>query len=162
MKKKRTALRPRISHGDFHRPALPANLIVPAHGVPRLAPALLQKLDRNLATSPAGTGGGRGRHSPATAAAAKGKAEGALRGRRGVSGRVALGLELAHEGGDALVDEGLDLGVGDVGELEAQDVAGLGEDGWEVAEEEDRVEDSWEERVLGLASAIASGRWVVD
>jgi hypothetical protein len=28
---------------------------------------------------------------------------------------VALGFELAHEGGHALVDERLDLGVGDVG-----------------------------------------------
>jgi hypothetical protein len=55
---------------------------------------------------------------------------------------VALGFELAHEGGDALVDEGLDLGFGDVGELEPEDVAGLRDDGGEVAEEEDGVEDS--------------------
>jgi len=55
---------------------------------------------------------------------------------------VALCFELAHEGGHALVDEGLDLGFGDVGELEPEDVAGLRVDGGEEAEEEDGVEDS--------------------
>jgi hypothetical protein len=57
---------------------------------------------------------------------------------------VALRLELAHQAGHALVDQRLDLGVGDVGELEAEHVAGLGADGREVAEEEDGVEDSCE------------------
>jgi hypothetical protein len=32
-----------------------------------------------------------------------------------VVGLVAFGFELAHEGGHALVDEGFDLGFGDVG-----------------------------------------------
>jgi hypothetical protein len=57
---------------------------------------------------------------------------------------VALRLELAHQAGHALVDKRLDLGIGDVGELEPEHVAGLGADGGEEAEEEDGVEDSYE------------------
>lgn len=56
---------------------------------------------------------------------------------------MALRFELPHEGGHTLVDERLDFGFGDKGELEPQDVAGLGDDGGEEAEEEDCVEDSW-------------------
>jgi hypothetical protein len=55
---------------------------------------------------------------------------------------VALGFELAYERGHALVYERLDLGVWDVSQLESEHVAGLREDGVEVAEEEDRLEDA--------------------
>lgn len=60
-------------------------------------------------------------------------------------GLVALSFELAHESGHALVDESLDLGFGDVGQLEPEDIAGLGEDGREVAEEENGMQDSCRE-----------------
>ncbi len=56
---------------------------------------------------------------------------------------VALGFELAHESGHALVDQGLDLGFGDVGELQPQDVAGLRDDGGKVAQEEDGMENAY-------------------
>lgn len=50
-----------------------------------------------------------------------------------------LGVELAHEGGGPLVDQGLELRLGDVGEGEVQDLVGLGGYGREVAVEEDCV-----------------------
>lgn len=130
-----TAFCARVGDGDFDGPALPADLVVAAHGVPGLAPALFEKLDGDLAAATAAAAGvvGRGRGAQAEAAAAVGD---------GVVRLVALRFELAHQGGDALVDEGLDLGFGDVGELEPEDVAGLGDDGGKIAEEEDGVKDA--------------------
>jgi hypothetical protein len=51
--KERTAFCARIRNGHFDRPALPADLVIAADGVPRLAPALLEELNRYLAAASA-------------------------------------------------------------------------------------------------------------
>lgn len=66
---------------------------------------------------------------------------------------VALRLELAHQSGHALVDEGFDLGFGDICEFEPKHVASLREDGGEVTEEEDGVEDSCGQDKISLCAA---------
>ena len=91
---------------------------LPAHLVvaaaqPGLAAALLKELDGQLAAAP------------------------------GVVGRGALGVEVALEGGGALVDHGGQLRVVDVGERQVEDVAGLRGEGGEESVEEDCVEDAW-------------------
>jgi hypothetical protein len=115
-----TRFGPRLRHRHLERPHLPAHLVLAAHGVPvLLAPLLLEELHRHLAAAAAAAG-------------------------PGVLVRpVALRLELAGERVGALVDERLDLGLGHVGELEAEHVARLRGDGGEEAEEEDGVEDAW-------------------
>lgn len=55
-------------------------------------------------------------------------------------GRVRV--QLADEGGGALVDQGLQLRNGDVGEGEVEDFVGLGGQGGEVPVEEDGVENA--------------------
>ncbi len=139
-----TAFCARIGDGDLDGPALPADLVVAAHGVPCLAAALLEELDRDLAATAAAARVGRCSTGTGVAEAETVSQAAAVRGW--VVGLVALGFELAHEGGDALVDEGLDLGLGDVGEFKSEDIAGLRDDGREVAEEEDGVEDAWAEK----------------
>ena len=52
---------------------------------------------------------------------------------------VALCLELAHEGGDTLIDQSIDLGLGDVSELETEHIPGLRDHRGEEPEEEDGV-----------------------
>ena len=54
-----TAFCARIGDGDLDGPALPADLVVAAHGVPCLAAALLEELDRDLAATAAAAGAGR-------------------------------------------------------------------------------------------------------
>jgi hypothetical protein len=115
--RKRTTLSFGFGDGDLEGPALPADLVV-APGEPGLAAALLEELDGELA--------------PAAAA-------------RAHAGRGSLGVELALQGGGALVDHGLELVVVDVGEGEVEDLAGLRGDGGEEAVEEDGVEDTWAE-----------------
>jgi hypothetical protein len=41
----------RLGHGDFDRPALPADLLLAAHDIPGLASSLLKKLHRDLAAA---------------------------------------------------------------------------------------------------------------
>lgn len=128
-----TRFGPRLRHRHLERPHLPAHLVLAAHGVPvLLAALLLEELHRHLA---------------AAAAAA----------RPGVLVRpVALRLELTGERVGALVDERLDLRLGNVGELEAEYVARLRGDGGEEAEEEDGVEDAWAV-ASGLANFVPYG-----
>lgn len=66
------------------------------------------------------------------------------------------GGEVADERAGALVDEGLELGLGDVGEGEIEDFVGLRDDGGEIAVEEDGVEDSWVAR--GMSVWVVIGR----
>lgn len=110
----RTTFGPRLGDGNFDSPALPADLLVAA-GEPGLAAAFLEEVDGDLA-------------APAVA----------------VTGNVggALGVELAVEGGDALLDHGLQLVIIDVGQGDAEDVARLGDERGEEAVEEDGVEDA--------------------
>lgn len=54
---------------------------------------------------------------------------------------MALGVELTDQGGRPLVDEGLDLVIGNVGYFDAEEVPSLGENSGEVTEEEDSMED---------------------
>lgn len=69
-------------------------------------------------------------------------------GLRGGGGRLARGgrrrgtVELLDQRRGALVDEGLELGDGDVGEGEVEDFVGLRGERGEVAVEEDGVEDA--------------------
>lgn len=124
-----TTLRPRLRDRDPDSPALPADLLVAL--VPHLAPArLLHELDRHLAApaairavSPAATATSTSSPAPGDTA---GRAEEAphdgagllLQGRGGGALLGLVGVELAQEGGGALGDEGLELGLGDVGEGE--------------------------------------------
>lgn len=155
MEKGLTTLRPRLRDRDPDGPALPADLLVAL--VPHLAPArLLHELDRHLAAAAAvrAVASPTTTSSPAASPApgyAAGRAEeaphdgaGLLLQRRGGGALLGLvGVELAQEGGGALGDEGLELGLGDVGEGEVQHLVGLRGDCGEVPVEEDCVEDAW-------------------
>lgn len=128
-----TRFGPRLRHRHLKRPHLPAHLVLAAHGVPvLLAPLLLEELHRHLA---------------AAAAAAR---------PRVLVRPVALRLELARERVGALVDERLDLGLGHVGQLEAEHVARLRRDGGEEAQEEDGVQDAWS-GASGLVNVVPFG-----
>ncbi len=121
-----TALCPRLSDCHLYRPALPADLFVAARQ-PRLPAPLFEELDGDLPPRARGGGGagiagGRGRRCV---------------GRRRRRRRV----ELAGEGGGALLNHGLELGVVDVGEGQVEDVAGARGQRGEEAGEEDCVED---------------------
>lgn len=123
-----TVLRPRLRDRDPDGPALPADLLVAL--VPHLAPArLLHELDRHLAATaavravPTTTSSSSASPAPGDAA---GRAEEApydgagllLQGRGGRPLLGLVGVELAQEGGGSLGDQGLELGLGDVGEGE--------------------------------------------
>lgn len=127
-----TTLRPRLRDRDPDGPALPADLLVAL--VPHLAPArLLHELDRHLAAAAAvcavpttSTTSSSSSSAPSAPGDATGRAEEAphdgagllLQGRGGGALLGLVGVELAQEGGGALGDEGLELGLGDVGEGE--------------------------------------------
>lgn len=150
-----TTLRPRLRDRDPDGPALPADLLVAL--VPHLAPArLLHELDRHLAAAAAvrAVASPTTSSSPAASPAprdAAGRAEEAphdgagllLQGRGGGALLGLVGVELAQEGGGALGDEGLELGLGDVGEGEVQHLVSLRGDCGEVPVEENCVEDTW-------------------
>lgn len=121
------AFSPRLCDSNLQRPAFPADLLV-GTGQPCLSTPLLEEANGYLATA-AAIGAG----IPA-------------------AGGGAFCIELAGEGGGALVDHGFELVIVDVGEGEVEDVAGAGDEGGEEAGEEDCVEDAFDD--------ISDGAWV--
>lgn len=111
----RTALGSGLGHRDLDGPPFPADLLVAAHGQPGLAALLLEELDRDLAAAAA----------------------------RGVVLVRLGGIELAGQGGGALVDHGLELDIVDEREGQVQDLAGLRLHRGEEAMEEDGMQDAW-------------------
>lgn len=94
-KSRLTAFCARFCHSHLDGPALPADLIIAPHIEPRLPTALLKELDGDLSTAVT-----------------------IVRRRAGMGmWLAALCLELAYESGDTLLDQGVDLILGDIGEL---------------------------------------------
>lgn len=132
-RKEHTAFGPGLGNSNLYRPALPADLLVAA-GQPRpLPPALLEELDDQL--------------TAAAPRCARARSRCGSRGKGRRVGRGALGVELALEGGDVLLDHGLELVIVDVGQGQVEDFAGPRGERGEEAVEEDRVEDAYDDLV---------------
>ena len=136
-----TSLRSRLGHRNPDGPALPADLLVAPATIPCLAAPLLKKLHRDGAPAVAAL------PSPARRAATtgtQGPQAGPQRGGPAGAGAVvvdALGVEALGQLVGALLDHGVELGVGGVGKGDVEDLARARGDGGEEAVEEDGMED---------------------
>jgi len=114
-----------LGHRHLDGPALPGHVLLPS-SKPRLTPLLFEELDPNLAPAAASPGAGL-----VVIVGVAAQAVGALR------------VKLTDEAVDARVDQGLHLGLVDVGHVYAGDLAGSRDDDGEVSKEEDVVDYSY-------------------